>query len=202
MISQRGSILAMSSTSRGSYASSASLRRRKTGSPLSRGKSSHHGAPPPPAAAPPASSLAAEQVRNESARIRCVALCVETRPDWAGQSQIDQMLSLGTTRVELGVQSLTDDVLKRVSRGHTVQDSADATALLKDSFLKVGYHLMPGLPGSTPDLDREMFRSLFSDPCFRPDALKIYPCFVMEGTPLAEDFRKSAYEPLSTQEAV
>ena len=154
------------------------------------------------AAADPASSLAAEQVRNESARIRCVALCVETRPDWAREAHIDQMLSLGTTRVELGVQSLTDDVLKKISRGHTVQDSANATALLKDSFLKVGYHLMPGLPGSTPDLDREMFRSLFSDPCFRPDALKIYPCFVMEGTPLAEDFRKSAYEPLSTQEAV
>lgn len=153
------------------------------------------------AAASSSKNLAEEQERNESARIRCVALCVETRPDWAGQPQIGQMLSLGTTRVEVGVQSLSDEALRRIGRGHTVEDSARATALLKDAFLKVGYHIMPGLPGSTPESDREMFRILFADQSFKPDALKIYPCLVMEGTPLAEDFRKGAYAPLSVEAA-
>ncbi len=149
----------------------------------------------------PEEQMLAEQERNEKARIRCVALCVETRPDWAHKQHIDQMLSLGTTRVELGVQCLNDAILRRVKRGHTVKDSIDATALLKDSFLKVGYHMMPGLPGSSSEQDVEMFRELFENPDFRSDALKIYPCLVMPGTLLAKQFQKGKYIPLSPDKA-
>jgi elongator complex protein 3 len=145
--------------------------------------------------------LAAEQSRNETAMVRCVAMCIETRPDYCLEPHINEMLRLGTTRVEMGVQSLDNKVLKKVERGHTVEDSIRATQLLKDSFIKVGYHMMPGLPGTTEKQDLSMLKRLFSDPNFRPDALKIYPCMVMPGTKLYDDYKKGRYKPLSTEKA-
>jgi elongator complex protein 3 len=138
---------------------------------------------------------------NETARIRCVALCIETRPDYCKEHHINQMLALGTTRVELGVQTIYNKVLHRIERGHSVEDSIKATQLLKDSFLKVGYHIMPGLPGSNIDDDAYMFKELFDNPDFRPDALKIYPCMVMPGTELHEQWKEGWYKPLTTEQA-
>jgi elongator complex protein 3 len=145
--------------------------------------------------------LGKDQLRNEKARIRCVAMCIETRPDYCLKPHIDKMLRLGTTRVEMGVQSLNNTVLKKVERGHTVEDTILATRLLKDSFLKVGYHMMPGLPGTSEQEDINMLKQLFSNPDFRPDALKIYPCMVIPGTKLYSDFKNGSYLPLSTESA-
>lgn len=145
--------------------------------------------------------LAKEQKRNETSRIRCVAMCLETRPDYCREEHISEMLRLGTTRVEMGVQSLDDSVLKKVDRGHTVEDSIAATKLMKDSLLKVGYHMMPGLPGSTEAKDLAGLKKIFSDPKFRPDALKLYPCMVMPGTKLYLDYKKGRFNPLTTQKA-
>ncbi|MBL7100364.1 MAG: tRNA uridine(34) 5-carboxymethylaminomethyl modification radical SAM/GNAT enzyme Elp3 [Nanoarchaeota archaeon] len=147
-------------------------------------------------------NLVSEQKKNEKAKLRCVGLCVETRPDYCGKKEINQMLKLGTTRVELGVQSTYDDVLKRIERGHKVEDSVKATQLLKDSFLKVGYHTLPGLPSSSPKLDVNMFRELFSNQNFMPDALKIYPCMVLRGTKLYKEWKKKKYRPITTEEAI
>ncbi|MAE13430.1 tRNA uridine(34) 5-carboxymethylaminomethyl modification radical SAM/GNAT enzyme Elp3 [Candidatus Woesearchaeota archaeon] len=146
-------------------------------------------------------SLEDEEGRNERSCIRCVALCIETKPDWCMRSEIDRMLVQGTTRVELGVQSVYDSVLKGVNRGHSVEDSIDATRLLKDSLLKVTYHVMPGLPGVSAEEDEAGLLKLFSDPRFRPDALKVYPCMVMPGTPLWEQWKRGEFVPLSTAEA-
>lgn len=145
--------------------------------------------------------LAREQTRNEKAMHRCVAMCVETRPDYCGNKEVDQMLKLGVTRVELGVQSVYEKALEAAERGHTVADSAMATQMLKDAFLKVGYHIMPGLPGSTPEKDIEMFKILFENKDFKPDALKIYPCMVLKGTKLYDEYKTGKYKPLSTEEA-
>jgi len=145
--------------------------------------------------------LETEQVKNESSKIRCVALCVETRPDYCKQEHIDQMLKLGTTRVELGVQSLNDKVLEKIKRGHTIKDSIIATKLAKDSLLKVGYHMMPGLPMTSPKKDLEMLKELFSNPDYMPDALKIYPCMVMPGTELFNDYEKGNFKPMDTKTA-
>ena len=145
--------------------------------------------------------LEEEQTKNKDARVRCVALCIETRPDYCKQEHIDEMLRFGATRVELGVQSLRDDVLDRIKRGHSVQDSVDATKLMKDSLLKVGYHMMPGLPLTSREEDLNMLKELFSNPDYRPDALKIYPCMVMPGTELYEDYESGKFKPMSTQEA-
>ncbi|MEM2025707.1 MAG: tRNA uridine(34) 5-carboxymethylaminomethyl modification radical SAM/GNAT enzyme Elp3 [Desulfurococcaceae archaeon] len=145
-------------------------------------------------AADPAPDLEVEQLRNETASLRLVALAVETRPDYVDEAEVDFLLRLGVTRVELGVQSIYDDVLQRVKRGHGVAEVARATALLKDSAYKVCYHLMPGLPGSDPDRDLEMVKEVFSDPRFMPDCVKIYPTYVVPGTELYEEWRRGAYK--------
>lgn len=134
-----------------------------------------------------------EQLRNETAQLRLVALAVETRPDYINESEIDHLLRLGVTRVELGVQSIYDDVLERVERGHGTVEVIKATQLLKDAGYKVCYHLMPGLPGSDPDRDLEMFREVFTNPSYMPDCVKIYPLYVMPGTKLYQEWKTGRY---------
>jgi len=112
------------------------------------------------------------------------------------------MLRFGATKVEIGVQSIYDDVLKAVGRGHGVRESIEATRILKDAGFKVGYHIMLGLPGSDPDRDLEMIRELFENPDFRPDMLKIYPTLVVEGTKLYEMWKRGEYSALTDEEAV
>ncbi len=132
---------------------------------------------------------------NETANHRCTGLCIETRPDWCQQEQIDRMLEFGTTRVELGVQILDDEIYRLVKRGHKVEDVVKATRLLKEHGFKVHYHWMPGLPGSTPEKDLALSRQLFSDPRFRPDGLKLYPTMVVAGTELEKWYQDGRYQP-------
>jgi len=136
---------------------------------------------------------------NETARHRCTGLCIETRPDWCGQEEVNRMLEFGTTRVELGVQTLDDEIYRLVRRGHKVEDVVKATTSLKEHGFKVHYHWMPGLPGSTPEIDLELFKQLFSDARFRPDGLKLYPTMVVEGTELEKWYRDKRYVPYSTE---
>ncbi len=138
---------------------------------------------------------------NESARVRCIGMTFETRPDYAFESQVDVMLKLGGTKVELGVQTLRDEVYKKVRRGHTVADVVRATRICRDALLKVGYQMMPGLFADEKE-DLKMFRRLFSDERFRPDLLKFYPCLVLRGTKLYELWKKGKYRPYTTEQAV
>ncbi|MEL9939687.1 MAG: tRNA uridine(34) 5-carboxymethylaminomethyl modification radical SAM/GNAT enzyme Elp3 [Ignisphaera sp.] len=147
-------------------------------------------------------SLEEAHEKNETASIRIVGLTLETRPDWAKERDADWMLYLGATKVEIGVQSIYDDVLQKVNRGHTVKDVVEATRVLKDSGFKVVYHIMPGLPGSDRDRDIEMVKEIFENPDFRPDMLKIYPTLVIEGTKLYEMWRNGLYKALTDEEAV
>ena len=132
---------------------------------------------------------------NETANHRCTGLCIETRPDWCGQEEIDRMLKFGTTRVELGIQTLDDEIYRLVRRGHRVEDVVKATTLLKEHGFKVHYHWMPGLPGSTPERDLELSAGLFSDARFKPDGLKLYPTMVVEGTELEKWYQEGRYQP-------
>ncbi len=134
-----------------------------------------------------------EQMRNEEAQMRLVALAVETRPDYV-EGEVDHLLKLGVTRVELGVQSIYDDVLERVERGHKAAEVVKATQLLKDAGYKVCYHLMPGLPGSDPDRDLEMVREVFRNPDYMPDCVKIYPLYVVPGTKLYYEWKAGRYK--------
>jgi len=146
-------------------------------------------------------TLDKEQLRNETAKIRCVALCVETKPDWCFESHIDGMLKLGTTRVEIGVQCLRDDVMKLTHRGHDLKDAVKATKLMRNSLLKIGYHMMPGLPGMTKEMDVQDYKELFANPDFKPDAIKIYPTTVLKGTGLYGMWKAGKYTPLTAEEA-
>jgi len=146
-------------------------------------------------------SLKEAKENAETSQIRNVGITVETRPDWAKQAHVDQMLSMGVTRVELGVQNIYDDIYALVNREHKVQDVIEATHMLKDAGLKVAYHLMPGLPGSSFERDLKAFQKVFTDPDFKPDMIKIYPCLVLKGTKAYEWWRRGEYKPYTTEEA-
>ncbi|MEK6813014.1 MAG: tRNA uridine(34) 5-carboxymethylaminomethyl modification radical SAM/GNAT enzyme Elp3 [Nanoarchaeota archaeon] len=146
------------------------------------------------------STLAEAQTLNETAEHRCVALCIETRPDVCEKEHIDRMLAFGTTRCELGVQAIDNELYRITKRGHGVQHVQDATARLKNNSFKVGYHWMPGLPGSDLDKDIAMYKELFDNPAYRPDHVKIYPTQVMEGTILGEEAKKTGWQTYNDQE--
>jgi len=147
-------------------------------------------------------SLPESIAANEKAEHRCVGLTIETRPDNVGRKDIDLMLSFGTTRVEIGVQNPDDRIYAMMKRGHKVEDVVKATQLLKDSGLKVCYHIMPNLPGSDPEKDLKMFRKIFRNPVFRPDMLKLYPTLVVEGSELEKMYMKGDYVPYETENLV
>ncbi|MBD3398094.1 tRNA uridine(34) 5-carboxymethylaminomethyl modification radical SAM/GNAT enzyme Elp3 [Candidatus Micrarchaeota archaeon] len=149
----------------------------------------------------PSRNLAHAKKLNESAKNRVIGLTIETRPDICKKKHIDEMLEYGATRVELGVQFPDDRIYRRINRGHTVKDVVDATRWLKDSCFKVAYHIMPGLPGSSPKKDNAMVKNLFQDAHFKPDMLKIYPTLVMPNTQLYKMMEKGEYTPYSAKEA-
>jgi elongator complex protein 3 len=139
------------------------------------------------------------KIKNENAKHRCVALCIETRPDVCCEF-IERMREFGCTRVELGVQLIDDKVYRFVKRGHTVKDVALATKCLKNAGFKIGYHLMPGLPGSNPEKDLRLFKKIFSDEKFKPDQIKIYPCQVLPCSELEKLYWAKKYKPYTPEQ--
>jgi elongator complex protein 3 len=144
-------------------------------------------------------SLQDAQSANEIGQSRCVGLTLETKPDWCRPEDVDLMLRYGVTRLEIGVQSLRDSTLLKSNRGHTVEDSVNAFQVARDAGLKVTAHMMPGLPGATPQEDLEDLRRLFEDEAFKPDMTKIYPTLVVEGTALAKMCRAGRYAPYDVE---
>lgn len=146
-------------------------------------------------------TLIEAQARNETSEHRCIGMTVETRPDHFTTEICANVLRLGATRVEFGVQILDDTILTSVNRGHGVTEVSDATKVAKDAGIKVCYHVMPGLPGSSMEKDVGSFRTMFDDERFRPDMVKIYPTLVVKGTKLYDMWLNGEYEPLGTEEA-
>lgn len=147
-----------------------------------------------------AATLRAAIDANERAPHRAIGVTFETRPDFGFEVQSSEMLSMGGTQVELGVQALSDRVYKTVRRGHSLADVVRSTRVLKNSGFKLCYHMMPGL-FSTPKQDVSYFKRLFSSPDFQPDMLKIYPVLVLQGTLLYERWKKGEFEPYTTDQA-
>ncbi|MFB6140026.1 MAG: tRNA uridine(34) 5-carboxymethylaminomethyl modification radical SAM/GNAT enzyme Elp3 [Halosimplex sp.] len=138
---------------------------------------------------------------NETADVRNVATTFETKPDWCDPEQIDRMLDLGATKVEVGVQTTFERVNREMHRGHGTQDAIDANRRLRDSGFKVGFHMMPGQPGMSKEMCLEDFRRIFENADWRPDFLKIYPTLVVEGTVTYDWWRNDEFEPLDNDEA-
>ncbi|MBI3818314.1 MAG: tRNA uridine(34) 5-carboxymethylaminomethyl modification radical SAM/GNAT enzyme Elp3 [Planctomycetes bacterium] len=146
-------------------------------------------------------SLAELRDSNERERIKCVGLTIETKPDWGFAGHGRALLDLGCTRIELGVQTADDEILQKTHRGHTVADTKRSIRELRDLGYKLNFHVMPGLPGSTRESDVACFDAYFNDPEYRPDMLKIYPCLVLRGTPLYEEWKAGRFAPLSAAQA-
>jgi elongator complex protein 3 len=146
-------------------------------------------------------NLEEAKTNAETSNLRNVGITIETRPDWAKQPHINSMLDMGVTRIELGVQNPDDQIYRLVGRTHTVADVVEATQAAKDAGLKIVYHLMPGMPGSNPQKDLDAFKRIFTDPAFKPDMIKIYPCLAIAGTKAYEWFLKGTYKPYTTEEA-
>jgi len=146
-------------------------------------------------------SLDEAKANAETSAVRNVGITVETRPDWAKQPHIDALLGMGVTRIELGVQNPDDEIYRLVGRMHTVTDVEEATRVAKDAGLKIVYHLMPGMPGSNWEKDLAAFKRVFTEPAFKPDMIKIYPCLCIAGTKANEWYRQGIYAPYSTEEA-
>ncbi len=144
--------------------------------------------------------LAGAKKINETAKHRIVALCIENRPDNCSEEEINRMLEFGCTRVEIGVQMLDDYLYEKTNRGHTIEDVVNATKRLRNAGFKVGYHIMPGLPYSSIENDKEKFKLVFNDSRFRPDQLKLYPCQIVKSSPLAKNYKKIGYVPYTNEE--
>ena len=124
---------------------------------------------------------------------------ISTRPDEIDVEGLDLLRSLGVTTVELGVQSLDDEVLLRSGRGHTAADTIRAMSLLKARGFTTGVHLMAGLPGDTDERFAETIDKTIS---LQPDTVRIHPTIVLRDTLLADAFREERYKPLTLAEAV
>lgn len=142
-------------------------------------------------------TLKKEQKKNELAKNRIIGLTLETRPDHINKEEIKNFRNLGATRVEIGVQTIFDEILEKNKRGHDTQSVVQATQLLKEAGFKISYHLMPGLFGSSLKKDLQIFKTIFSSSLFQPDLIKIYPCVVTEKTELKKIWKKGSYQPYS-----
>jgi elongator complex protein 3 len=141
------------------------------------------------------------KARNETADVRNIGTTFETKPDWCDPEQIDRMLRLGGTKVEVGVQTTFERVNREMHRGHGVEASVDANRRLRDAAFKVGFHMMPGQPGMSREMCLEDFRRIFEHERWRPDYLKIYPTLVVEGTATYDRWHRGEYDPLTSEEA-
>lgn len=137
---------------------------------------------------------------NETAPHRNVGLVIETRPDEITPDEIRWLRHLGVTKVQMGAQSFDDRILELNKRGHDVECTRQATALLRAAGFKIVLHWMPNLLGATPESDREDFARMWQDFC--PDEIKIYPNQLLANAELYEYWQRGEFHPYTTDELV
>eukprot|EP00794_Sanderia_malayensis_P004611 gene4611-5217_t len=136
-----------------------------------------------------------EAVRySEKSKSKCIGITIETRPDYCLKRHLNSMLSYGCTRLEIGVQSVYEDLARDTNRGHTVRAVCESFQQSKDAGFKVIAHMMPDLPNVGLERDIQQFIEFFENPAFRADGLKIYPTLVIRGTGLYELWRTGRYK--------
>ncbi len=145
-------------------------------------------------------TLKEAQKKNERSKHRIIGISIETRPDFVSKKEIKRLRKLGVTKVELGVQTIYDKILKLNKRGHSIKKTIKATKLLKNSGFKVSYQMMPNLYGSNLQKDKKMLEELFKNPDFQPDFLKIYPTAIIKGTELYKLWKKGEYKPYTEKQ--
>ncbi|NXV85278.1 ELP3 protein, partial [Calonectris borealis] len=131
---------------------------------------------------------------SERSLTKCIGITIETRPDYCLKRHLSDMLSYGCTRLEIGVQSVYEDVARDTNRGHTVKAVCESFHLAKDAGFKVVAHMMPDLPNMGLERDMDQFVEFFENPAFRPDGMKLYPTLVIRGTGLYELWKTGRYK--------
>ena len=144
--------------------------------------------------------LFAAHDKNVNSKSRCVGLVLETRPDEINEEEIIKIRRLGATKIQLGIQSLNDEVLKKNKRGHDVKKTIEAIDLIRRAGFKIHGHYMPNLYGSTPQMDIEDYQKMFSEISVRPDELKIYPCSLIKTAELMQVYNDGLWKPYSQEE--
>jgi elongator complex protein 3 len=147
----------------------------------------------------PGRSLKQAHINNETSRHKIIGLSLETRPDHITHDELRHMRKLGCTKVQIGVQHINNEVLALNKRGEVIEDTVRAMQLMKDAGLKIATHLMPNLPGSTPEMDINMLQTFFTDPAFKPDHLKLYPCVVTPYSELEEWWKEGRFHAYSDE---
>lgn len=148
----------------------------------------------------PRKSLEDEQRENEEAMCKIIGLTLETRPDCIDDDEIRRLRRYGCTRVQIGLQSTDDKILAKINRGCTCEDAKRSIKLLKNAAFKIDVHLMPSLPGATPESDKEMFQTMLYDASLQADQWKIYPCEVTPWTVISKWHSRGEYTPYSDEE--
>tara|TARA_B100001057_G_scaffold185347_1_gene186098 strand:- start:19269 stop:21086 length:1818 start_codon:yes stop_codon:yes gene_type:complete len=132
---------------------------------------------------------------NETAKAHIIGISIETRPDALDDDWLKRFRKWGVTRIQLGVQHTDNKILKKINRGHNIECAIDAMKYLKDNCFKIHIHIMPDLPDSNPEMDKEMFDFVYKYIC--PDEMKIYPCQVVPWTIIEKWNKQGKYTPYS-----
>ena len=138
-------------------------------------------------------SVTEEMAINKTAKAHIIGICIETRPDTIDDDSLKRYRKWGITRIQLGLQHVDNNILKKINRGHTIEKSIWAINYLKDNCFKIDIHIMPDLPGSTPEIDREMFDFIYKYVC--PDQMKVYPCEIVPWTVIEKWYNEGKYKP-------
>jgi len=139
---------------------------------------------------------------NEKAKHRIIGLTLETRPDYINEKEIKRLRKLACTRIELGVQTTYENILKKNKREINIEQIKQATELLKNAGFKITYHMMLNLPYSNIKKDEKMFNELFNNESYQPDQLKIYPCAILRTAKLYKMWKKKQYKPYTTNQLI
>jgi elongator complex protein 3 len=137
---------------------------------------------------------------NENSKCRLVGLVIETRPDELSEKEVIRLRRLGATKIQIGLQSLNDQVLALNERGHDVAQSKRAMLWLRQAGFKIHAHWMANLYGATVQSDIQDYHLLFNDPSFKPDELKLYPCSLIPNTPLMDHYEAGRWRPYQREE--
>lgn len=147
-------------------------------------------------------SMSAALAANASAKRRNVTTIIETRPEHITPKTVQQLRAQGVTKVQIGIPSLREEILTRTNRGHTAAQAKNAVNLLRREGFKIGVEWMPNLPGSTVEDDLQEYLAFWTDPDLMPDDIKIFPCRLLPGTTLFDEYQAGRYRPYSNEELV
>ena len=140
-----------------------------------------------------------EMLINEDTFCKIIGVTLETRPDCLCDDEILFLRECGCTRVQIGIQSIYNEILDKINRQHTIEDAIEGIYRLKNNGFKVIIHIMPNLPGATLEMDRKMFEYILKEETIQADEWKIYPCQTVTDTIIKKWYDEGTYKPYDTK---